>query len=127
MAERIAHFNEKYAEWMDGKAIDLFKEGKSITAVCCALEIDRDTYYEWRNNPAHPFYRAARRGEMLSQSYLESKGMDGIFGETESFAGSSWQFIMKNRFRDSYSDQQKPENNSAVEMLLTMLANKEKD
>ncbi len=121
------HANNKYEPWMNDKALQLFKEGESITSVCCDLGIHRDTYYEWRENKEHPFYNVAKVGEQLSQQFWERAGRSGILGETERFAGSSWQFIMKNRFREHYSDQQKEkEGNTAVEMLLTMLAEKNK-
>lgn len=119
-------FVDKHEPWMNETAHALFAEGKSITGVCVALGISRETYYRWRDDSSHPFSEVAKLGEMLSQAYLEERGLDGTFGGIDKFAGSTWQFIMKNRFRDHYSDQQKPQDSSAVEMLLNMLADKKK-
>jgi hypothetical protein len=97
-------FNEKYEPWMDEVALEGFKAGKSITAICCTLDIARDTYYRWRDDKDHPFYQIAKKGEQISQAAWESIGMDGVVGNLEKFAGSTWQFTMKNRFREHYSD-----------------------
>ncbi len=121
------HFNNKYEPWMNDKALSLFSEGDSISSVCCDLGINRDTYYEWRDNKEHPFYEVAKHGELLSQQFWERAGKNGTLGAIDKFAGSSWQFIMKNRFREHYSDQQKEkEGNTAVEMLLNLLVDKNK-
>lgn len=114
-----ARFNEKYEPWMNDAALEKFKQGKSVTSVCCTLEISRETYYQWRDDKDHPFYPVAKRGEQYSQQYWEDKGQEGTLGEIEKFAGSSWQFIMKNRFRDSYSDQApKDARDTLIEKLL---------
>lgn len=97
-------FTDKYEPWMNDKAIELFKDGESITSVCCDLDISRETYYQWRDNKEHPFYPVAKKGEQLSQQFWERAGRNGTLGGIDKFAGSSWQFIMKNRFRDHYSD-----------------------
>ena len=121
------HFNDKYEPWMNDVALAKFSQGKSVTAVCNALNIVRDTYYNWKNDKEHPFYPVASKGEQLSHEFWEDIGVNGITGELDKFAGSSWQFVMKNRFREHYSDQQKEkEGNTAVEMLLTMLAESKK-
>ena len=92
----------KFEPWMIDKALERFKEGESITSICCDLGIVRDTYYDWAKNPDHPFYETAKKGEQLSQQYWEREGRKGIFGGIDKFAGSSWQFVLKNRFRESY-------------------------
>lgn len=97
-------FEDKYEPWMNEAALDKFKDGKSITSVCCTLDISRETYYRWRDDKDHPFYPIAKKGECLSQQYWEDRGQEGVLGGIDKFAGSSWQFIMKNRFRDNYSD-----------------------
>lgn len=118
---------DKFEPWMIDKARELFAKGESITSVCCDLDISRETYYNWKENPKHPFYATAKKGEALSQQYWERLGNSGIRGDLDKFAGSPWQFVMKNRFRDHYSDQQKEkEGNTAVEMLLNLLVDKNK-
>ena len=100
-------FEDKFETWMIEKANELFKDGESITSVCCDLDITRETYYQWRQNKDHPFYETAKKGEQLSQQYWERLGRQGIRGDLEKFAGSSWQFVLKNRFRDHYADEKK--------------------
>lgn len=119
--------SEKFEPWMIDKALQLFAEGDSITSVCVDLDITRETYYNWRDNPEHPFSNTAKRGELSSQQFWERAGRNGVLGGIDKFAGSSWQFIMKNRFREHYSDQQKEkDSSSAVELLLNMLVDKNK-
>lgn len=113
------NWTDKYEPWMNDVALAKFAEGKSITGVCNALGIVRDTYYRWRDNKDHPFYSVAKRGEQISQERWEEIGMDGVVGNLEKFGGSSWQFVMKNRFRDSYSDQApKDMKDTLIEKLL---------
>lgn len=123
MAER---WNNPYNAELCDKAYPLFLEGRSVTQVCVALGIVKDTYYRWKKE--HPEFAAmAQAGEEASQAWWESRGEQGMFGEIDKFSGTPWIFVMKNRFKDSYSDQQKEkENNSAVEMLLNMLVDKNK-
>ena len=116
MAEKI------YTPELCDKIIEMFEDGSSITQVCARkLKVHRDTYYEWKN--LHPeFKRAAETGEQVSQAHWEDIGKDGIVGDLEKFAGSSWQFVMKNRFRDSFSDQQPTSvNDTLIEKLLEKL------
>lgn len=112
-------FEDKYEPWMNEAAINKFKDGKSITSVCCTLDISRETYYRWRDDKDHPFYPVAKKGEQLSQQYWEDRGQEGVLGALDKFAGSSWQFIMKNRFRDHYSDEKpKDSRDTLIEKLL---------
>lgn len=112
-------FKSKYDPSMDDKAMELFKAGKSIVGVCAELGISRETYYTWRDDPAHPFSDIAKEGEKMSQAWWEEKGQEAIFGGIDKFAGSSWQFVMKNRFRDDYSDAPpKDQKDTLIEKLL---------
>lgn len=120
-------FVDKHESWMNEKAHDLFKRGKSISYVCAELDISRETFYRWKDDKDHAFSPIARKGELLSQKHWEDIGECGITGELEKFSGSPWMFVMKNRFREHYSDQQKEkEGNTAVEMLLNLLVEKNK-
>lgn len=115
----MAEWNEKYDPSMDEIALSGFREGKSIVGVCCALGISRETYYQWRDDKEHPFHRIAKQGEMLSQQFWEEIGLKGVVGQVDKFAGSSWQFTMKNRFRADYSDQQaKDPRDTLIDKLL---------
>ena len=121
-----AQDQDKFEPWMVDKARELFAQGESITSVCCDLDISRETYYRWRDDPNHPFNFAAKKGEQLSQQFWERAGRDGILGGIDKFGGSSWQFVMKNRFREHYADAKPAESQSAVELLLGLLADKNK-
>lgn len=115
----MADWREKYDPSMDEIALNAFKAGKSITSICCMLDISRETYYQWRDDKEHPFYKVAKKGEMLSQQFWEEIGLNGIVGELDKFAGSSWQFVMKNRFRNDYADQQaKDSRDTLIDKLL---------
>ena len=115
-------FEEKYEPWMDKAALNGFENGDSITSICCDLDISRETYYRWKDDKEHPFSRIAKKGERLSQKWWENVGKDGVVGNLEKFAGSSWQFIMKNRFREHYSDQHPKDNrDTLLEKLLEKL------
>lgn len=112
-------FVDKYEPWMSETALERFKDGKSVSSVCCTLDISRETYYRWKDDKDHPFYPVAHKGELLSQQYWEDRGQEGTLGCIDKFGGSSWQFIMKNRFRDHYSDQAaKDSRDTLIEKLL---------
>jgi hypothetical protein len=112
-------FEDKYEPWMDEVALNGFKNGDSITSVCCDLDISRETYYRWKDDKEHPFSRIAKKGEKLSQKWWENVGKDGVVGNLEKFAGSTWQFTMKNRFRDDYSEAApKDSRDTLIEKLL---------
>lgn len=100
---------------------DLFSEGASIVKVCHKLGICRETFYEWKR--VHPeFLAACKQGEIASQTWWEDNGKDGIFGGIDKFSGSSWQFVMKNRFRKDYRDEESVQtNNTLIEKLLEKL------
>ena len=103
------------------KIPSLFAEGASIVKVCHQLGICRETYYEWKRIHQE-FEKACKQGEIASQTWWEDVGKDGIVGDLDKFAGSSWQFVMKNRFRADYRDEQAVQtNNTLIEKLLEKL------
>ncbi len=111
----------KYTPEMIDLMLNDFRDGTSITGVCVTLDISRETYHRWKKeNPE--FADAAARGEAISQRFWEKKGQAGVFGEIDKFSGSSWQFVMKNRFRADYRDEQAVQtNNTLIEKLLEKL------
>jgi hypothetical protein len=112
-------FKSIYDPSMDEKALAAYKEGKSIVGICVELGISRETYYRWRDDETHPFSEIAKAGETISQQWWEDRGKDAIFGGVDKFAGSSWQFVMKNRFRNDYADQQaKDPRDTLIDKLL---------
>lgn len=122
MSERERHPSDKFEPCMIDKALKLYEQGKSITAICYHLGISRETYYQWRADKDHPLNETISKGEKASQAYWEQLGHEGISGEIPKFAGSSWQFVMKNRFRDDYSDTAPQDHtNTLIEKLLDKL------
>lgn len=111
----------KYNPLLCDKLPDLFSEGTTIVGVCVKLGISRECYYNWKKE--HPeFAKAAEAGELASQHWWETIGKDGIVGNLDKFAGSSWQFVMKNRFRKDYRDEESLQtNNTLIEKLLEKL------
>lgn len=115
----------KYTPELCETIADMFVDGSTVTQVCARkLKIHRDTFYEWKKT--HPDFKvAAEMGEQISQSFWEDIGKDGIVGNLDKFGGSSWQFVMKNRFKDNYADAKQEDGMSAVELLVKMLADKD--
>jgi hypothetical protein len=113
-------WESKFHDGIPDKLPSLFSEGARITKVCVKLGINRDTYYEWKKTYPE-FARAAKQGELTSQMWWEDKGKEGIFGDIEKFAGSSWQFVMKNRFREDYKDDSKEEKSTDTSVLEKIL------
>ncbi len=96
--------------------------GESYAAVCAELDVCRTTLYNWRD--AHPeFAKALNRGLQKAQREWELIGKDGVVGNYEKFASSSWIFTMKNRFRDDYKDD-KSENSGNADALVSKLIDK---
>lgn len=112
----------KYRVDFGNKAVEILSQGKSLAAVCAALDVSRQTLYEWRDT--HPEFRDSLSiGIQKCQAYWEDIGMDGIVGNHEKFSASPWIFTMKNRFRDDYQEdkQEKTISVSIVEGLIDKL------
>lgn len=115
-------WSEKYTDEMGKKALELFADGDSICSICCDIGISRETYYRWRDDKTHPFSEIAKEGEQLTQAFWEKQGKKAIFGGVDKFAGSTYQFVMRNRFRNEYSDSTTQNGQlSAVEKLVDAL------
>ena len=113
----------KYRPEFCDKAVMILENGKSLAAVCAALDISRTTLYEWRDsNP--DFSEAIERGLQKCQAYWEEMGHDGAAGDNENFCATPWIFTMKNRFRDDYAEDKadnKTVSDSIVEKLIDKL------
>ena len=105
-------------------ALETFRQGKSIAAVCNRLDIVKDTYYRWIEEHKE-FGEACKRGLSESQEWWESKAQEAIFSTDKDlkFASSAYIFTMKCRFKENYSDQQ--QNDINVTLIEKLLANKE--
>lgn len=73
-----------------------------------ALGLSRDTFIVYQKN--HPeFSDAVKEFRQRSQSWWESKGRKGTFGETDGFSATGYIFQMKNRFPDDWRDKREVE------------------
>lgn len=113
---RAAKYTSEYCT----KAEKILSSGKSLAAVCAAMDIGRQTLYDWKDKHVE-FKEALDRGIQKAQSYWEEMGCDGISGEIKGFAAAPWIFTMKNRFRDDYSEEKE---NTAAEKIIDKLIDK---
>ena len=96
--------------------------GKSLAAVCAALDISRTTLYDWRDS--NPDFRdAIEKGLQKCQAYWEDVGHEGVTGDNEKFCSTPWIFTMKNRFRADYKEEKenKTVSDTIVEKLIDRL------
>lgn len=101
MARPTAYLPE-YCE----RVIELGKQGKSVVQMACALEVHKDTLYEWAK--VHPeFSDAFTRAKQHAQCWWEDKGQAGL--EASGFNASLWSRSMAARFPDDYTERQKRE------------------
>ena len=96
---RPTSYDESYCEQL----IEHCSEGLSFESFAGEIRVSRDTLYEWRK--VHPeFSDAAKIAKECCRNFWENKGRDGTIGDLEKFNSGSWQFIMKNFFREEWSD-----------------------
>ena len=102
MTGRPSDYLPEYCE----QVIELGKQGKSLTQMACALDVHRDTLYEWAK--VHPaFSDALTRAKQWSQSWWEDKGQSGL--ETSGFNASLWSRSMAARFPADYTERKQTE------------------
>lgn len=88
------------------RVIELGREGKSHAQIAAALDVARNTLYNWAD--AHPeFLSAITRARDLSQAWFEDKGQTGL--EAPGFNASLWAKQVSARFPDDYTERQKRE------------------
>lgn len=111
----------QYKSEMAEVARNELSKGKSISAACVALDIQRSTFYKYIER-CPDFAEAVEKGKNASQAFWEERGTAGIFGEIDKFSATPWMFVMKNRFRDDYAEDKKDDGkNSVIEKLLEKL------
>jgi hypothetical protein len=90
------------------------KQGYSFDSFAGKLLISRETLYNWRKEHTE-FFDAANISKEACRTFWETVGRNGVMGMREitiagetkelgAFNGGSWQFVMKNFFRDEWSD-----------------------
>lgn len=88
------------------KLIEFGRQGKSYAQMAAALDISRQTLYQWRAN--YPQINdALTRARDYSLAWWEDRGMDGMF--TQGFNASLWAKQVSCRFPDDYTDKNKQE------------------
>ena len=94
----------KYCESFPQKVYDACVSGECLTiaSICCFLDIDRDTYYVWKEKHPH-FSSAIKKGSEYRKQHMEKKGFNGITGGKD-FNAVPWLFLTKNMFPDEYKD-----------------------
>lgn len=86
--------------------IELGKLGKSVVQMACALDVHKDTLYEWAK-VHEDFSDAFTRARQHSQDWWETKAQIGL--ETPGFNASLWSRSMAARFPEDYTERSKRE------------------
>jgi hypothetical protein len=82
-------------------AIEIGKNGQSWTSIAAALDITRETIYEWAK--IHPdFSDAIALSRTYSQKWWEEKGRLGL--ESGKFNGALWSRNMSSRFPQDWRE-----------------------
>lgn len=115
----------KYDDHMPERVVEIFSDallqGPCIAQVAVKLGISRTCYYEWKE--AHPEFRmAAEMGETIAEAYWSMVNAQLATGKIENANVTALIFLLKNRFRASYGEQQqKSVSQSVVESVLGLL------
>lgn len=113
-----------YTPDLVNKISEMFEDGSSITKVCAKkLKITRRTYYEWKEK--YPdFKEAAEHGEELAEAFHEERLDAGVLN-SENFGMSGQLFLMRSRFRKTYSEQKADEQKDALVQALVKTINEQ--
>jgi hypothetical protein len=106
----------KYKPELCKKAFEVLSNGESLAAVCCELDITRETLRVWRNTHKD-LNEAINKGLEHSQRYWENIGKMGIQGAYEKFNAAPWIFTMKNRFREDYKEEKEDKKDDSISVL----------
>lgn len=98
----------KYNPEMCEQLISLMSEGLSKTAVSVELGISKETLYQW-SDPEGDYYKpefsdAVKEGLARSQAWWERKLTEAATGQNKDANATLMIFIMKNQFRQDWSD-----------------------
>lgn len=84
-----------YTDDFGEKIIKYFRKGWAIEEICLKLNIDVQTYYNWKKK--HPdFFESIRTGEFFSKGWWIKKGRKAL--HDKSFNDRVWARNMQNRF-----------------------------
>jgi hypothetical protein len=109
--------SDKYDPAMDELVMKLGRDGASKTEMAAACDVARSTLDAWADT--HPSFKEAMALALTyAQAWWEARGRRGI-GEGKEFNAVAYTMIMRNRFRDDYTEKQtiKHEGDSFREFL----------
>jgi len=106
----------KYTPELCSKAFKVLRDGESLAAVCCELDITRETLRVWRETYPE-LNESINKGLQHSQRHWEEIGANGIKGNYEKFGAAPWIFTMKNRFREDYKEDKEDKKDDSVSVL----------
>lgn len=97
MVGRPSEYRPEYCD----KVIELGRLGKSVVQMACAIDVARDTLYQWCKD--HPeFSDAFTRARQLSQDWWENQAQCGLTADR--FNASLWSRSMAARFPEDYQE-----------------------
>ena len=100
----------KYRPEMCDRVLSLYQNGESDVEVAVALDISKNTFYEWvREKPE--FAEAVHKGKGVSECWWQKLGRAGAAGKVD-IQARVWLANMKNRF--GWVESEKSEQNITV-------------
>lgn len=95
-------------------AIEMGKQGKSLTYMAAEFDVSRECIYEWAR--VHPeFSDAIARAKAHSQKWWEDAGQVAL--SQPGFNASVWSKSMAARFPDDWRDNTKLEHSGSLEVV----------
>lgn len=112
----------KYDPSFCQKVIELGKIGASKIEMACELGICKATFSNYEAEYPE-FLASVKLAVMHSQAFWEQKGRLATFGGVPNFNAVAWIFNMKNRFSQSWKDNNKSEgeDENIAEVLKTLI------
>jgi len=83
------------------RAIELGRQGKTLTQIAVALDVTRETIYHWMQHRPE-FSYAMQRALEHAQAFWEDMGQTGV--HNRDFSPNAYRFQMINRFRSHWRD-----------------------
>lgn len=107
---RPSEYNPEFCE----RVVAFGKEGMSRVEIASELDCGYNTFLRWQDeNPE--FRTSVLEAERYAQAWWEKKGRIATF-DSDGFSAVSYQFNMKNRFRDDWRDKVETENKTTLEV-----------
>jgi transposase len=91
----------KYDPAYCAKVVKLGKQGKSLTQIAVALDVDKATLNNWADKHIE-FFTSLTRAKQCEQAWWEDMGQKGL--TADKFNSAVWAKSMSARFRDDYTE-----------------------